>query len=179
MPYRNLTKIYPNLLEIMVMSELYREISLKMIYDRDILNNENFKFRGKQIYPTKMDHKIDINRNFMHIITETTKCFDERRNTYYVKREFEKDRSERLHWIKEHIKESIGNLIIFSSLERDKQKRKDVTRTYVYNKEKKYIVVLEPQRTNSYYLLTAYYINKEYGEKEIAKKLKNKLDTIE
>lgn len=179
MPSRNLVKLYPSLLDIMIMSQAQREKSLRMIYDRDIINNKNFKFRNKQIYPTKIDQIIDIDRNFRHIITESISCYDEINNKYYNKRVFEKERSERLHWIKKHIDEEINDLIVFSTTERDKIRRKDVTKTYVYNKNEKYIIVLEPQRSNSYYLLTAYYINKEHGEKEINKKLKNKLDTIE
>ena len=30
----------------------------------------------------------------------------------------------------------------------------------------------------AYYLLTAYYMNKEYGEKQIRKKLASKLDAV-
>jgi hypothetical protein len=44
----------------------------------------------------------------------------------------------------------------------------------------KYVIVFEPQTRNgnSYYLLTAYYLNKKYGEKQMKKKLAAKMDTV-
>ncbi len=48
----------------------------------------------------------------------------------------------------------------------------DIVRTYVYNRTRKYVIVFEPQiRTNNkaYYLLTAYYLNRTYGVKQIEK----------
>ena len=53
------------------------------------------------------------------------------------------------------------------------------TKTYVYDKKEKYVIVLECQRKSSYYLLTAYYLNKEYAEKGIKKKMKKRLPNIE
>ena len=47
--------------------------------------------------------------------------------------------------------------------------------------ESKYVVVLEPQmrnNANAYYLLTAYYLNEKYGEKQLKKKLKSKIDSV-
>ena len=51
---------------------------------------------------------------------------------------------------------------------------------YIWNKTRKYVIVLEPQMRNgeAYYLLTAYYMNKEYGEKQMKKRLAAKLDTV-
>ena len=63
--------------------------------------------------------------------------------------------------------------------ERDQKKRCDITKTYVYDKKEKYVIVLECQRKSSYYLLTAYYLNKEYAEKGIKKKMKKRLPNIE
>ena len=56
----------------------------------------------------------------------------------------------------------------------------DVVRTYIYNKKEKYVIVFEPQIRNgaSYYLLTAYYLNKEYGVKQIENKLKKRLNVV-
>ena len=52
-------------------------------------------------------------------------------------------------------------------------------RTYVYNIPRKYVVVLEPYRNETaYYLLTAYYLDKTYGEKQMQKRLKQKLNEI-
>ena len=39
----------------------------------------------------------------------------------------------------------------------------------------KYVIVLEKQRTNAFYLLTAYHLNREYGEKALLKKMKKRI----
>lgn len=53
MPY-NLTKKYPDLLELF--GNIYEmKQSLRRIYDRDIENNPDFKFRGIQIHPLKSE----------------------------------------------------------------------------------------------------------------------------
>ena len=41
----------------------------------------------------------------------------------------------------------------------------------------KYVIVLEQQRTNAFYLLTAYHLNREYGEKALLKKMKKRIAT--
>lgn len=96
-------------------------------------------------------------------------------------RVFDIHRSQRLHWIRPHIEEKIDDsVIIFSATERDKKARKDVIKTYIYNKTHKYVIVLESQHGNSkgYFLLTAYYLNREYGEKAILKKYRKRLPQI-
>lgn len=60
--------------------------------------------------------------------------------------------------------------------ERDGKKRK-VKKTYIYDKVEKYVIVLEQQRSNGFYLLTAYHLNKEYGLKALEKKMKKRLQT--
>ena len=63
--------------------------------------------------------------------------------------------------------------------ERDQRKRKDVIKTYIYDKDQEYIIVLEPQRSRTdYYLLTAYYLNRKEGKKSIGKKLKKRLPDV-
>ena len=68
-----------------------------------------------------------------------------------------------------------SDIVVFGITERNQRKHIDVERVYVYNKTRKYLIVLQPQKRNrnSYYLLTAYYLNKSYGEKQIKKKLKS------
>jgi hypothetical protein len=178
MPARNLTKYYPDLLDLFMK---YGDIqkSLRLIYDRDIPYDDNCKFKKKRIYPIKTDNVIDIDRNFRHLTTENKECYNEDGTFSHYKREYEKDRSKRLHWIKAHISENIKGLIIFSTEERDKRKRKNVYKTYIYNRKDKYVIVLEVQNDlSSYYLLTAYYLNRPYGIKEIENKLKGKLNSI-
>ena len=83
-------------------------------------------------------------------------------------------------WIRYHLqKQKKDNIEIFSVKTRDQKKRQDIIRTYIYDKEQKYVIVLEPQRNQrDYYLLTAYHLNKDYGEKSFNKKLKYKLPDI-
>ena len=45
----NLTKKYPELLDILLLSEKDRIESLKMIFKRDIEENSNLNFRGRKI----------------------------------------------------------------------------------------------------------------------------------
>lgn len=91
-------------------------------------------------------------------------------------------RSERLHWLKTHIEEKVddSDIVVFDIIERNQRKHIDVERVYIYNKTRKYIIVLQPQTRNgnSYFLLTAYYLNKSYGEKQIRKKLKSENCTL-
>ena len=53
-------------------------------------------------------------------------------------------------------------------------------RTYYYDADEKYVIVLEPLRCgDAYYLLTAYYIKgKDEKRNKIEKKYKRKLDVI-
>jgi hypothetical protein len=180
MPFNKLKK-YPELLELNGLDERARQQSLQAIFDRDIADNDNFRFRGKRIYPIKTDGEIDMDRELMHLTTEEVEDTDEQ-GRKFKRRVFDKFRSERLHWIKPHIEEKISDseIEVFSVNERNQRKRMNVARTYIYNKTRKYVIVLEPQTRNgeSYYLLTAYYLNKEYGEKQMQKKLLSKLPEV-
>ena len=180
MPLNKLKK-YPELLILGSLDEKARTISLRGIFDRDIADNGNFSYKGKRIYPIKSDGVIDMDREFMHLTTEEIEETDERGNTIR-RRLYDSFRSERLHWIRAHTDEHVtdSNIVVFSVRERNQRKRMDVVRTYIYNKTRKYVVVFEPQKHNgnAYYLLTAYYLNKTYGEKQLKKKLSTKLDEV-
>lgn len=123
------------------------------------------------------DGEIDMQREFMHLTTTDDK---EEEGAATKKRVFEPDRSRRLHWIRYHIEERTSHVLeIFSCEERDIKHRKNIYRTYVYDKIEKYVIVLEPQRSpHGYYLLTAYYLNMPGGEKKIKKMLKKKLNEV-
>lgn len=180
MPLNRLKK-YPELLVLSCLDEKSRNKSLRGIFDRDIADNENFNFRGKRIYPIKTDGILDMDREFMHLTTEEIEEVDEK--GFVVKRRlYDSFRSERLHWIKAHTDDQVkdSNIVVFSVTERNQRKRVDVVRTYIYNKTRKYVIVFEPQTRNgnSYYLLTAYYLNKKHGEKQIKKKLKAKIEAV-
>lgn len=180
MPYNKLKK-YPDLLELSGLDEKARKVSLQGIFNRDIADNDDFRFRGKRIYPIKSDGEIDMDRELLHLTTEEVEVSDEQGKSY-KRRVYDRCRSERLHWIRPHVDEEVidSDIMVFSVYERNQRKRMKVARTYIYNKTRKYVIVLEPQTRNgqSYYLLTAYYLNKEYGEKQIKKKLASKLDEI-
>ena len=180
MPFNKLKK-YPDLLDFSGLDENARKASLQGIFNRDIADNENFRFRGKRIYPIKSDGTIDMDRELMHLTTEEVEETDEYGRTY-KRREYDTFRSERLHWIRPHIEERVkdSDIEVFSVSERNQRKRMNVVRTYIYNKTRKYVIVLEPQNRNveSYYLLTAYYLNKDFGEKQMKKKWASKLDEV-
>ena len=174
----NQTKKYPELLDILSLSEKERTLSLQMIFKRDIEENPDLNFRSKKIRPIKGEEP-EMQLLFRHLTTEEIEVNEE--GSTYCKRVFEKERSQRLHWVRYHLEEhKKDNIEIFSVKTRDQKKRQDIIRTYIYDKEQKYVIVLDPHRSKrDYYLLTAYHLNKGYGEKQLLKKLKNKLPDIQ
>ena len=149
------------------------------VFKRDIEENPDFKFRGTQIYPIKTDGEADMGREFMHLTTERVEEQDGNGNII-KKNVFEPERSKRIHWINHHIHEKTpANIVVFSVTERDQEKRQDVTKTYIYDKVEKYIIVLECQRGKGYYLLTAYHLDRSYSEKQIQKKMKHALTDVQ
>ena len=178
MPF-NLIKRYPELLEIMHLAPEQRHASLMNIFKRDIEENPDFTFRGAQIYPIKTDGEADMEREFMHLTTERVEEQDKDGRTI-KSNVFEPERSKRLHWINHHLHEKTpANIVVFSVTERDHEKRQDVTKTYIYDKVEKYIIVLECQRGKGYYLLTAYHMDRSYSEKQILKKMKHALPNVQ
>lgn len=171
----NLIKSYPQLLEINHLNEYQRKVSLMGIFSRDIEENANLKFRTKQIRPTKKEGELPMQTLYGHLTTRDDK--DEKGNKTGT-RSFEMARSERLHWVKYHVEElKKDNIDVFSY--EDRINGKDVIRTYIYDTEQEYVIILEPQRSGlDYYLLTAYYLNEPGGKKQIVKKRKKKLDEV-
>ena len=174
----NLIKVYADLLELAFLNEQKRTESLRGVFNKDIKENPSFKFRGKKIYPLKGEEP-NIEILFTHLTCEEI-WVEEENGLKYKKRVFDMDRSVRLHWIRHHVEEcKCKDVKVFSVTERDTKKRIDVTKTYIYNREQEYIIVLEPQRDgNSYYLLTAYYLNKEWGRRDIRRKYKHRLGEV-
>lgn len=174
----NLLKKYPELLELGHLSEPARTESLQRIFKRDIEENPGLNFRGKKIRPIKGEEP-DMVLLFRHLTTEEIEETEEAVKAF-KKRYFEMDRSRRLHWIKFHLEENKKDKVeVFSVEERDQKKRQDIIRTYIYDVEQKYVIVLNPQRTGrDYYLITAFYLNKEYGEKKIKKLFKKRLGEL-
>ena len=167
MPF-NLLKRYNQLLDFGAFNEHQRKKSLMGICDRDFTNNPNLKFQQKQVTPTPADGEIKMDTLFTHLTTVIV-------DNVTRKREFERERSLRLHWVRFHIDgEKPDNMLIFSV------KEPEGVRTYIYDKDEKYVVVLEPLRDRtSYYLLTAYHVTgKDAKRDKFAKKYKRKLNEV-
>lgn len=173
----NLTKAYDELLELDHYNESQRRDSLLRIFNRDIADNSDFYFRDKVIRPLKSEDATGTEVLFHHLTCEEIEVEEGGRK--FKRRVYEKERSIRIHWIKHHIEERIDSIHVFSVSERDQKKSKDVIKTYIYNSEKKYIIVLQPQKSEmDYYLLSAYHLNKSWGEKSIKKKMKKRLAKV-
>lgn len=91
------------------------------------------------------------------------------------KREFDRHRAERLHWVSFHLeKKKEENLLIFSVEE------PEGIRTYIYDKMEEYVIILEPLRKKQeYYLLTAYKLTGKDGKRDkIMKKYKRRMSNL-
>ena len=167
MPF-NQTKIYNELLDLIALNDRQRISSLKLIFERDFVN-KNLIFRNKNVYPTSQNNgEIPMETLFRHLTTVMTD-----KNTH--KREFELDRSRRLHWVRFHLdNKKKDNMLLFSVRE------PEGIRTYFYDKDEKYVLVLEPIRDGSaYYLLTAYYLKGKDAERDkMMKKYKRRLADV-
>lgn len=168
MPLNQIIK-YNSLLDISGLNISERKKSLRAIFDRDITGNNNFSFKGKLIRPIFKEGQIPMDILFHHLTTVIT-------DKAIQKRDFDMDRSKRLHWIKFHIEQKKqNNVLIFSS--RDKNGK----RTYIFDKDEKYVIILEPKVNASnqsyYYLLTAYYL-RGGDTKKIINKYKRKLPEV-
>lgn len=176
----NEIKKYDAFLEINHFTEAQRKISLRNIFDRDIANNGNFNFRTKIIRPLKKEDVIDVESLFKHLTHKTEVVETDKRGKTIRSRDFfDFERSKRLHWILPHINEIIAtNIEVFSS--NNRIDGKDVIRTYIHNKEKDYVIILEPQSSGlDYYFITAYYLEKKYGGPNMIKqKFKNRLPEV-
>lgn len=169
MPY-NLIKTYNQLLDIVGMNEGQRTRSLMAIFNRDIRNNPNFKFENKVIHPTPAeDGEIKIEELFDHL---TKRIFD-----YSTRaREFDLQRAVRLHWVKYHVEKSKKENMLYFSV-----KEPEGLRTYIYDKDEKYVIVLEPLRNKtSYYLLSAHYLTGKDAKRDkiMTKYKKYRLDEL-
>ena len=56
----NILKTYPELLEILGLSETERYHDLQAIFKRDIEDNSCFAFRNRRIYPIKAQGEADM-----------------------------------------------------------------------------------------------------------------------
>lgn len=166
----NLIKKYNQLLDIVGMNEAQRTRSLMGIFNRDIRNNTNLKFENKGIHPTPNDDgEIKVETLFDHL---TKKIIDYTTRS----REFDSHRAVRLHWVKYHLEKSKKENMLYFSV-----KEPDGLRTYIYDKDEKYVIVLEPLRNKTtYYLLSAYYLTGKDAKRDkiMSKYKKYRLDEL-
>lgn len=161
----NLLKKYNQLLELAHLTEAARTQSLHGVFSRDVIENQMFWFNSKQINPTK-GNEPPMQILFKHL---TTVIVDKETR----KREYEPRRSKRLHWLKHHIDEKKAQGMLVFSCEDP-----EGIRTYIYDSEEFYVIILEPYRDGSeYYLLTAYYLEGRNKDK-IKKKYKRRLPDL-
>jgi hypothetical protein len=165
----NLIKKYNDLLDLGAYNDYQRKQSLLAIFDRDIATNDSFTFNGKKITPTpQTDGQIKMELLFFHLTTVVEDRIKKNRI-------FDHHRSIRLHWVKYHIDfKKKENMLHFSI------KEPEGIRTYIYDKDEKYVIILEPLRNGTeYYLITAYHLRgKDAKRNKIVKKYKRKLDEI-
>jgi hypothetical protein len=161
----NLLKKYNDLLELLHLSYDGKISSLKRIFSRDFENNSMLRFLDKKVNPTPGEEPA-MSILFRHLTTVVT-------DKETKKREFENDRSERLHWVKFHLdRRKESGIWIFSV--RDAQ----AIRTYIYDVEERYVIILEPYRNGEeYYLLTAYLVTGG-NRKKIVNKYKRRLPEV-
>ena len=139
----NLIRVYNALLDIDFLSKPARDISLRGVFDRDFRHNSSLQLTGQPVYPVPGDPDA-LEQLFFHLTTHEVPPKSRHR-------EYEPERSRRLHWVRPHIEHTVpANLIVFSNEE------KGELRTFVVNKAERYLVVLKPLRKGGYYLLTAY-----------------------
>lgn len=171
----NLIKQYSSLLELVQLNEAQRRSSLLRIFKRDIEDNHSFLFRTKQIRPVKKEGQRPMEALFHHL---TTKDDHDTNGKKIGSRSFEMERSIRLHWIKYHIEETRKQNIEIFSYE-DRVDGVNRIRTYIYDVEQEYVIILEPQKARlDYNLITAYYLNEPGGKKQISKKSKKRLEEV-
>ncbi len=160
----NKLKIYNQLLELDALTVRERNKSLYGIFQRDFINSTPY-FRAKLVRPTPREGE-DTMKTLLHHLTTCTTNKDE------SSREYDRERSIRVHWIKHHICEnSPGIRDIFSV------KEKNGIRTYIYDKNERYVIILEPKGNDSYYLITAYYLSGANIYK-IENKARRRLDVV-
>lgn len=172
----NLIKEYSDLLDLDFLTEAQRRESLYGVFKRDIEDNDNLRFKTKKIYPVKID-KTAMQTLFSHLINKSEEVEEDgivikKRNIY------DAGRSKRLHWIRHHLEEKQNeNMAIFSIEER--VRCRNVIRTYIYDISQKYVIVLEPQRTNQdYYLLSAHYLDEVWAIRAMDRRINNKLPDL-
>lgn len=147
MPF-NLLRVYSELLELDHLSETARTKSLRGVFDRDFLNSSQLVLPAGPVFPAPTPGVPDkLDQLFWHL---TTREVDKAAKS--KSRDYEAERSRRLHWVRVHILQTIADpLTIFETEDGNNR------RLYILNKAQRYLVVLEPLRKGGgYYLLSAH-----------------------
>ena len=164
----NILKKYNDLLDVGAYNEHQRKESLMRIFTRDFIDSGDIYFNNKKVCPTPLDGEIKIANLFTHLT-----CVIE--NKEIRNRVYDNHRAIRLHWVRFHLLLGKKEVLIFSVLEPEGK------RTYIYDKEEQYVVVLEPLRNiNEYYLLTAYKLTGKDAQRDkiMSKYKKRRLDEV-
>ena len=168
----NYNAVYHDFLDFRQLSFFYIHSVLKIIFERDIKNNIDFKFRTKDIKPQDIDPTLEQNYDRLHKHLTTRDNGGE----LSFERNFDEERSKRLHWIKFHIEENKKDgMLIFSYRDRVGN------RTYIYDITQRYVIILEPfrkQSENIYYFITAFYCDFDSKVRTINGKYRNRLPDI-
>ncbi len=163
----NLLKTYNGLLELDGLSVFARNKSLEGIFVRDFIDS-NVLFRGNVVDPTPKEGKDTMAVLFDHLTKK-----DYEKNGH---REYDRNRSIRLHWVKHHISERTPNKVIVFSVNDPSG-----IRTYIFDQTESYVVVLEPRKrqdSKSYYLITAYFLSDKGNYEKLMRKYKRRLGDI-
>ncbi|SHO63030.1 hypothetical protein [Algoriphagus zhangzhouensis] len=164
----NLLKEYNNLLDLIGMDTPSKYRSLRGVFDRDFIHSSQPTFIGKPVFPTPKEGLDIVDILFAHL---TTVIVDKKER----RREFDLQRSLRLHWVRFHLDQrKTEDILVFSV------KEPEGIRTYIYDRPEKYVVILEPlKKTTGYYLLTAYYVEgRDAKRNKFEKKYKRRLQDV-
>jgi hypothetical protein len=140
----NLLKEYNKVLDLYHSTERQNLSSLKGVFNREFIEKDSLKLNNIPIHPTTSEDGEDkMEVLFRHLTTVIT---DEATR----KREFEGERSIRIHWIRFLLENNPSdNLLLFNIMSEK--------RVYCLDKSERYVIILEPLRnTKGFYLLTAY-----------------------
>jgi len=155
----NLLIAYNRQLELLHASHAQNLTSIRGVFNRDFVTGSQIVFRSVVIMPRPSQDMSPIDQLFWHLTTVEV-------DSATKKREYEMDRSLRIHWIRHHLERSVENTIYF--------KVTDESRVYILDKSERYVVVLDPSRAkDAYYLLTAYKLG-DSNYKKILKKLERR-----
>ncbi len=141
----NLNKEFDEFLDIIGKSPDDAMASLRLIFNRDMINFPCKEFNGRVMVYTR--DPLDAERQLNHLVKK--KINGERK---YI----DNERAKRLHWVKYFLENALkrNKYWVFSY-----KHPKEGIRTYIYHKNLKFIVILEPNiDKNEYYLITAYYV---------------------